>query len=91
LLPIAYRVTPITAEELMSCESQEKLDKLAKAQLQIMILCPNLAAKLADLKKDSHCDSMFKVDKVLVMLLGVEKNNIMTNHSEGIFEIYWYS
>ncbi|KAL4716368.1 hypothetical protein ACJJTC_006730 [Scirpophaga incertulas] len=77
-----YRVTPITAEELMSSESQEKLEKLAKAQLQIVILCPSLASKLAELKRDNHCDSLFKPDKVLVMLLGVDRNQIITNNSE---------
>ncbi|KAL0881002.1 hypothetical protein ABMA27_002148 [Loxostege sticticalis] len=77
-----YRVTPITAEEIMSCDSQEKLDKVAKAQLQIVILCPNLASKLTDLKKDGCHDSLFKADKVLVMLLGVERTQIIANHCE---------
>ncbi|XP_028173100.1 phosphoinositide 3-kinase adapter protein 1 isoform X2 [Ostrinia furnacalis] len=77
-----YRVTPITAEELMTCDSQEKLEKLAKAQLQIVILCPNLALKLTDLKKETSSDGPFKADKVLVMLLGVEKNHIVANHCE---------
>ncbi|RVE54748.1 hypothetical protein evm_000515 [Chilo suppressalis] len=77
-----YRVTPVTAEELLSSDSQEKLEKLSKAQLQIVILCPNLAAKMADLKKEGFSEDLFKVDKVLVMLLGVEKNHIVANHCE---------
>lgn len=82
-----FRVTPITAEEIMSCDSQEKLDKVAKAQLQIVILCPNLASKLTDLKKDGCHDSLFKADKVLVMLLGVERTQIIANHCEGWYQI----
>lgn len=80
-----YRVTPITAEELLTTDSQEKLDKLTKAQLQIVILCPILATKMADLKiKDVNGENLFKVDKVLVMLLGVEKNQVISNNCEGI-------
>ncbi|XP_052739612.1 phosphoinositide 3-kinase adapter protein 1 isoform X2 [Bicyclus anynana] len=77
-----YRVTPITAEELMSADSQEKLDKLCKAQLQIVILCPSLATKMTELKKDLNSENLFKVDKVLVMLLGVEKNHVVANNCE---------
>ncbi|XP_022113694.2 phosphoinositide 3-kinase adapter protein 1 isoform X1 [Pieris rapae] len=77
-----YRVTPIKAEELMSPDSQEKLDKLAKAQLQIVILCPILATKMADLKRDLHCDDIFKSEKVLVMLLGVERNSVIAQNCD---------
>lgn len=70
-------------EELLSADSQEKVDKLAKAQLQILILCPNFATKMADLKRDINSEELFKTDKILVMLLGVEKNQVITNHSEG--------
>ncbi|CAH0714465.1 unnamed protein product, partial [Brenthis ino] len=77
-----YRVTPITAEELMSSDSQEKLDKLAKAQLQIVILCPILATKMSELKRDLNSENIFKVDKILVMLLGVEKNHVIANNCE---------
>ncbi|XP_073949594.1 DBB domain-containing protein stumps isoform X2 [Choristoneura fumiferana] len=77
-----YRVTPITVEELMSCDSQEKLEKLSKSQLQIVILCPSLATKMGELKNETHEDNLFKVDKVLVMLLGVEKNKVIANNSE---------
>lgn len=77
-----YRVTPITAEELLAADSQEKIDKLTKAQLQIVILCPILATKLADLKRDVNGDSLFKADKVLVMLLGVEKNQVISGNCE---------
>ncbi|XP_026315896.1 phosphoinositide 3-kinase adapter protein 1 isoform X2 [Hyposmocoma kahamanoa] len=77
-----YKVTPITAEDLLSHGSQEKLDKLVKAQLQIVILCPNLLMKLSDLKRDIHCEDMFKLDKILVMLLGVEKSQVIANHCE---------
>ncbi|XP_047530019.1 phosphoinositide 3-kinase adapter protein 1 isoform X1 [Vanessa atalanta] len=77
-----YRVTPITAEELMSSDSQEKLEKLSKAQLQIVILCPILASKLSDLKRELHSENLFKLDKVLVMLLGVEKNHVVANNFE---------
>ncbi|XP_045495194.1 phosphoinositide 3-kinase adapter protein 1 isoform X1 [Colias croceus] len=77
-----YRVTTLTAEELMAADSQEKLDKLAKSQLQIVILCPNLATKMPDLKRDLNCDELFKVDKVLVMLLGVEKNNVIAQNCD---------
>lgn len=80
---MSFRVTPITAEDLLSHGSQEKLDKLVKAQLQIVILCPNLLAKLSDLKRDVHCEDMFKLDKILVMLLGVEKSQVIANHCEG--------
>lgn len=79
----SFRVTPITAEDLLSHESQEKLDKLVKAQLQIVILCPNLLSKLSDLKRDIHCEDLFKLDKILVMLLGVEKSQVVANHCEG--------
>lgn len=78
------RVTPITAEELLAADSQEKVDKLTKAQLQIVILCPILATKLADLKRNINGESLFKVDKVLVMLLGVEKNQIISSNCEGM-------
>lgn len=81
------RVTPIIAEELLASDSQEKLDKLAKAQLQIVILCPNLLTKMADLKRDVNCENLFKVDKVLVMLLGVEKNQVIASHSEGTHRV----
>lgn len=67
----------------MSSDSQEKLDKLSKAQLQIVILCPILATKLSDLKRELNSENLFKVDKVLVMLLGVEKNNVVATNSEG--------
>ncbi|KPJ11194.1 Phosphoinositide 3-kinase adapter protein 1 [Papilio machaon] len=77
-----YRVTPITAEELLSSESQEKVDKLSKAQLQIVILCPNLDTKLSDLKRELNTENLFKVEKVLVMLLGVEKHNVISNNCE---------
>ncbi|XP_041988074.1 phosphoinositide 3-kinase adapter protein 1 isoform X2 [Aricia agestis] len=77
-----YRVTPITTEELLSADSQEKLDKLCKAQLQIVILCPHLLNKMAELKKTLKADNLFKVDKVLVMLLGVEKNDVVKKNSE---------
>ncbi|CAK1600877.1 unnamed protein product [Parnassius mnemosyne] len=77
-----YRVTPITAEELLSSESQEKLDKLLKAQLQIVILCPNLDSKLSDLKRELNIENLVKVDKVLVMLLGVEKDHVISNNCE---------
>ncbi|XP_059046552.1 phosphoinositide 3-kinase adapter protein 1 isoform X1 [Achroia grisella] len=77
-----YRVTPITAEELMSGNAQDKLDRLSKAQLQIMILCPNLASKMTDLKVETNCENMFKVDKLLVMLLGVDKNHVLANSSD---------
>ncbi|XP_068632888.1 phosphoinositide 3-kinase adapter protein 1 [Battus philenor] len=77
-----YRVTPITAEELLMSESQEKLDKLIKAQLQIVILCPNLDSKLSDLKRELNMENLFKIDKVLVMLLGVEKGHVVSNNSE---------
>ncbi|KPI92765.1 Phosphoinositide 3-kinase adapter protein 1 [Papilio xuthus] len=77
-----YRVTPITAEELLTSESQEKIDKLSKAQLQIVILCPNLDTKLSDLKRELNTENLFKVEKVLVMLLGVEKNNVISNNCE---------
>lgn len=73
----------MTVEELLSADSKEKAEKLAKAQLQILILCPNFATKMADLKKSLDSDSLFKMDKILVMLLGVEKNQAITNHSEG--------
>lgn len=82
---LCFRVTPITAEELMSSDSQEKLDKLAKAQLQIVILCPILATKMSELKRDLNSEIIFKVDKVLVMLLGVEKNHVIANNCEGKF------
>lgn len=68
----------------MSCDSQEKSEKLAKAQLQIVILCPNLATKLTDLKREGNHEGLFKTDKVLIMLLGVEKNHIVANHCEGM-------
>ncbi|XP_030020572.1 phosphoinositide 3-kinase adapter protein 1 isoform X3 [Manduca sexta] len=77
-----YRVTPVTAEELLSSDGQEKIDKLAKAQLQIVILCPNLATKMSDLKRELNCESLFKNDKILVMLLGVEKSHAISNHCE---------
>ncbi|CAK1540607.1 unnamed protein product [Leptosia nina] len=77
-----YRVTPITTEELMSSESQEKLDKLTKSQLQIVILCPILATKLYDLKRDLRCDDVFKSDKILVMLLGVERNSVIAQNCD---------
>ncbi|XP_021205828.1 phosphoinositide 3-kinase adapter protein 1 isoform X2 [Bombyx mori] len=77
-----YRVTPVTAEELLSSDSQEKVDKLSKAQLQIVILCPNLATKMTDLKKDLNAENVFKTDKILVMLLGVEKGHIIAENCE---------
>ncbi|XP_053613193.1 phosphoinositide 3-kinase adapter protein 1 isoform X3 [Plodia interpunctella] len=77
-----YRVTPITAEELLSSDAHDKLDKLTKAQLQIIIMCPILATKMADLKRDTNCENLFKADKILVMLLGVEKNQIVMNNCE---------
>lgn len=77
-----YRVTPITTEELLSSDSQEKVDKLTKAQLQIVILCPNLMTKMSDLKKELSCENLFKIDKILIMLLGVEKNQVIANHCE---------
>ncbi|XP_063360601.1 phosphoinositide 3-kinase adapter protein 1 isoform X1 [Cydia amplana] len=77
-----YRVTPITVEELMASDSQEKIEKLSKSQLQIVILCPNLATKMSDLKVESNMETLFKVDKVLVMLLGVEKNQVIANNCE---------
>lgn len=82
-----YRVTPVTVEEIISgdAQSQEKLDKFAKAQLQIVIICPYLITKLSDLKKDVSAESLFKVDKILVMLLGVEKNQVVANNCEGNF------
>ena len=73
----------------MSSDSQEKLDKLAKAQLQIVILCPNLASKMSELKRDLNCENLFKVDKVLVMLLGVEKNHVISNNCEGKYNILY--
>lgn len=82
------RVTPITAEELMSADSEEKLDKLCKAQLQIVILCPSLSVKLSELKKNLNSENLFKVDKVLVMLLGVEKNHVVANNCEGRSSIF---
>ncbi|XP_032515585.2 phosphoinositide 3-kinase adapter protein 1 isoform X1 [Danaus plexippus] len=82
-----YRVTPVTAEELVSAESQDKLDKLGKAQLQIVILCPILASKLSELKRELNADTIFKTDKVLVMLLGVEKNQIISNNCEDYSNI----
>lgn len=69
---------------MLAADSQEKIDKLTKAQLQIVILCPILATKLADLKKDVNGESVFKVDKVLVMLLGVEKNQVISANCEGM-------
>ncbi|VVC95597.1 unnamed protein product [Leptidea sinapis] len=60
-----YRVTPITAEELMSADSQDKLDKLAKAQLQIVIMCPILIHKMSELKQELACDNFFKAEKIL--------------------------
>lgn len=78
-----HRVTPVTVEELLSTDSQDKVEKLSKAQLQILILCPNFAAKMADLKKNINCEELFKVDKILVMLLGVEKNQVVANNCEG--------
>lgn len=78
-----YRVTPITVEELMSCDSQEKLEKLSKSQLQIVILCPSLATKMGELKNENHEDNIFKVDKVLVMLLGVDKDQVIANNCES--------
>ncbi|XP_050664888.1 phosphoinositide 3-kinase adapter protein 1 isoform X2 [Leptidea sinapis] len=77
-----YRVTPITAEELMSADSQDKLDKLAKAQLQIVIMCPILIHKMSELKQELACDNFFKAEKILVMLLGVERNNVLALNSE---------
>ncbi|XP_035458944.2 phosphoinositide 3-kinase adapter protein 1 isoform X1 [Spodoptera frugiperda] len=77
-----YRVTSITAEELLAADAQEKIEKLTKAQLQIVILCPILATKLADLKRDVNGETLFKQDKVLVMLLGVEKNSIISSNCE---------
>lgn len=77
------RVTSITAEELLAADAQEKIEKLTKAQLQIVILCPILATKLADLKRDVNGETLFKQDKVLVMLLGVEKNSIISSNCEG--------
>ncbi|KAJ0175461.1 hypothetical protein K1T71_008620 [Dendrolimus kikuchii] len=77
-----YRVTPITAEELLSADSQDKVEKLSKAQLQIVILCPNFALKMADLKREVNCENLFKSDKILVMLLGVEKNQVIADHCE---------
>lgn len=68
---------------MLAADSQEKIDKLTKAQLQIVILCPILATKLADLKRDANGESLFKVDKVLVMLLGVEKNQVISGNCEG--------
>ncbi|XP_037975103.2 phosphoinositide 3-kinase adapter protein 1 [Plutella xylostella] len=76
-----YRVTPMTVEELMGPDSQEKLNKLAKAQLQIVIICPKLTAKMADLKRETNMENLFKVDKVLVMLLGVEKNDVVADNA----------
>lgn len=73
----------MTAEELLSSDSQEKVDKLSKAQLQIVILCPNLATKMTDLKKDLNAENVFKTDKILVMLLGVEKGHIIAENCEG--------
>lgn len=85
-----FRVTPIIAEELLATDSQEKLDKLAKAQLQIVIVCPMLATKLVELKKDLNGENLFKVDKVLVMLLGVEKNQLISSNCDGSYYIvYW--
>ncbi|KOB74482.1 Phosphoinositide 3-kinase adapter protein 1, partial [Operophtera brumata] len=77
-----YRVTPVTVEELLSNDSHEKVDKLSKAQLQILILCPNFAAKMAELKRDINCEEIFKEDKILVMLLGVEKKQVIANNCE---------
>lgn len=77
-----YRVTSITAEELLAADAQEKIEKLTKAQLQIVILCPILATKLVDLKRDVNGESLFKQDKVLVMLLGVEKNSIISSNCD---------
>ncbi|XP_049867771.1 phosphoinositide 3-kinase adapter protein 1 isoform X2 [Pectinophora gossypiella] len=79
-----YRVTPITAEELLAndAQAQDKLDKLIKAQLQIVIICPNLINKMAELKRETAADDLFKVDKVLVMLLGVEKSQVIASNSE---------
>ncbi|XP_072939314.1 uncharacterized protein stumps isoform X2 [Epargyreus clarus] len=82
-----YRVTPVTAEELVSPDAQEKIDKLSKAQLQIVILCPNLASKLSDLKRDISFDTLVRVDKVLVMLLGVEKNHVIANNCDDYPEV----
>lgn len=76
-----YRVTPMTVEELMCSELKDKVEKLSKAQLQIVILCPNLAAKLKDLKKEiSNFENLLKVDKILVMLLGVERDEIVADN-----------
>lgn len=73
----------MTVEELMGPDSQEKLNKLAKAQLQIVIICPKLTAKMADLKRETNMENLFKVDKVLVMLLGVEKNDVVADNAAG--------
>lgn len=73
----------MTVEELMSTDSQEKLNKLAKSQLQIVIICPKLMTKLVDLKRETKTDNLFKVDKILVMLLGVEKNDVVAENCAG--------
>ncbi|KAI5636138.1 dof, BCAP, and BANK (DBB) motif, domain-containing protein [Phthorimaea operculella] len=79
-----YRVTPVTAEELLSndAQSQEKLEKLMKAQLQIVIICPNLVNKMGELKKETNVENLFRVDKVLVMLLGVEKSQVVASNCD---------
>lgn len=69
----------------MSSESQDKLEKLSKAQLQIVILCPNLDSKLSELKRELNTENLFKVEKVLVMLLGVEKAHVISNNCDGTF------
>lgn len=74
----------MTVEELMNTNSKEKVEKLTKAQLQIMILCPNMVTKLGDLKRDiPESDNLFKADKILVMLLGVEKDNVLSENIKG--------
>lgn len=70
-------------EELISSDSQEKLNKLAKAQLQIVIICPKLNSKLGDLKREAKAENVFKVDKILVMLLGVERNDVVSENFSG--------
>lgn len=75
----------MTIEELLLPESHDKVDKLSKAQLQIVLLCPTLASKLSELKTEvSNADNLFKNDKVLVMLLGVDREEILSDKIKGL-------
>ncbi|GBP80064.1 Phosphoinositide 3-kinase adapter protein 1 [Eumeta japonica] len=81
------RVTPMTVEELTESEPSDKLEKLTKAQLQIVILCPKLADRVRGLGRETRSEQLFKVDKVLVMLLGTDKEEVVARNIDEYPEI----